>query len=502
MAALPGFSRFFDGLTLAGMALAMFLPSAVLAQAKPVFEPTTCWFDLPENQAAECGYLALPEDRRKPAGGKVRLPVVILKADPDEDTYGDPVLYITGGPGSDTDIDREGMSTWLKVRRESWLNGRDFILFDQRGVGLSKPVLECPEVNRVGMSILKLTGKSAEQRGLYVKSLNDCSARLRREGRDPANYTTRTTVADIADMRAALGIKEWNLLGGSYGSRVALAVMRYRPEGVRAVILDSVFPPQVRFYQEEPAKIAWAIDKVVRACAADRDCNDRMPNAKQKLTEIMERLQRQPVMVKQKDPTSGQFVDLPVNGAVWLRFMMQLMAERDGELQLVRYVALLDRQNYSFLNDYIRLTTLAYTHDRSTKIGMHYSVNCNDEYPFTDWEAVKRSLEGNPIFAEYGAALDTMEACPAWISPEAERLEKAAVRSEIPSLILNGEFDPKTPPEWAESTARSLPHSFYFEVKRVGHGAIFESACVVNMVKQFLDDPLTRPADACVAKED
>lgn len=502
MVSLPKVAGFRSYGTAAGIALAVLLPSAAMAQSTPVFETERCWFEAPDNHPAECGYLTVPEDRRKPAGAKVRLPVVILKADPDDDAYGDPVLYITGGPGSDTEIDREGMSSWLGVRRESWLDGRDFILFDQRGVGLAKPALECPEVNRAGMGILKLTGKPVEQRGLYVQSLNDCSARLRREGRDPANYTTRTTVADIADMRAALGIKEWNLLGGSYGSRVALAVMRYRPEGVRSVILDSVFPPQIRFYQEEPAKIAWAIDKVARACAADRDCNERMPNAKQKLTEIMERLQRQPVMITQKDPVSGQSVELPVNGAVWLRFMMQLMAERDGELQLVRYVALLERGNYHFLNDYIRLTTLAYTRDRSTKIGMHYSVNCNDEYPFTDWEAVKRSLEGNPIFAEYGSALDTMEACPAWISPEAERLEKAAVQSNIPALVLNGEFDPKTPPEWAESTARSLTRSFYFEVKRVGHGAIFESGCVVRMVKQFLDDPLTRPADACVAKED
>lgn len=500
---MPGFSQTFSWVLLAGIAAAALVPGlATAAETKPVFEPQSCWFDVPENQAAECGYLVVPEDRRKAAGDKVRLPVVVLKADPDHDAHADPVLYITGGPGSDTDIHRRGMSAWLKVRRDNWLDGRDFILFDQRGVGLAKPTLECPEVNRVGMALLKLAGKPDEQRSLYVQAMNDCSARLRKAGRDPANYTTRVTVADIADMRAALGIKEWNLYGGSYGSRVALAIMRYRPEGVRSVILDSVLPPQVYFFQEEPAKIAWALDKVANACAADKDCNARMPNARQKLTEIMERLQRQPVMVRQKDPTTGKMVDLPVNGAVWLRFVMGRMAERDPELQLVRYVALLDRKNYRFLEDYLADTAVGYTLDRSNKIGMHYSVNCNDEFPYTDWEAVKRALEGKPIIAEFGSALDNMEVCPAWVSPEAERLEKAPVRSDIPALILNGEFDPKTPPEWAESTARGLPRSFYFEVKRVGHGAIFESACVVDMVKQFLDDPLSRPDDVCVAKED
>lgn len=493
--------RIFNGIAVAA-ALMLLLPGAARAEAKPMFERQDCWFDVPEDQPAECGYLVVPENRRQPGGSTVRLPIVILKADPDDDIYADPVLYITGGPGSDTDIDRRGMASWLRIRRADWLNGRDFILFDQRGVGMAKPALECPEVNRVGMQLLLLTGKSEEQRGLYVQALNECAARLRGEGRDPANYTTRTTVADIADMRSALGIREWNLLGGSYGSRVALAVMRYRPEGVRAVILDSVFPPQVKFYQEEPAKIAWSIDKVAKACAADRDCNQRMPNAKQKLLDIMDRLQKTPVMVKQKDPTTGKMIELPINGAVWLRFMMGLMAERDAELQLVRYVALLDRGNYNFLSEDVRRTTLAYTRDRSTKFGMHYSVNCNDEFPFTDWQAVQTALAANPVIAEYAAALDTMEACPAWMSPDAERLDKSPVQSNIPSLILNGEFDPKTPPEWAESTARNLPRSFYFEVKRVGHGAIFESACVERMVKEFLDDPQARPADACVAQED
>jgi pimeloyl-ACP methyl ester carboxylesterase len=496
------FSRYF--LAMAGLAVAgaCAVPGTAVAGGNAVFEAEDCWFAVPEDQAAQCGYVSVAEDRKRPGGGKVRLPVVILKADPDDDTRADPILYITGGPGADTDIDTRGMSTWLGIRRQAWLDGRDLILFDQRGVGLAQPKLECPEVNRVGMKLLKLTGQAEEQRRIYTGALDDCSKRLRQQGRDMANYTTRVTVADIADMRQALGIGEWNLLGGSYGSRVALAVMRYRPEGIRTVILDSVFPPHVRFYEEEPRKIAWSIDKVAQACAADRDCNERMPNAKQKLTEIMNRLQAQPVMVKQKDPNTGQEIELAVNGAMWLRFVMGRMAERDGELQLVRYVELLERQKYGFLGEYLEAQALAATRGRSIKLGMHYAVNCNDEFNFTDWDAVKRAFETNAVFAEFGAALESQEVCPAWLSPEAEPLEKTPVRSDIPALVLNGEFDPKTPPEWAETTARHLSRSHYFEVKRVGHGAIFESGCVLRMVQEFLDDPLVRPADACAARVD
>jgi pimeloyl-ACP methyl ester carboxylesterase len=168
----------------------------------------------------------------------------------------------------------------------------------------------------------------------------------------------------------------------------------------------------------------------------------------------------------------------------------------------VRYVELLERQKYGFLGEYLEAQALAATRGRSIKLGMHYAVNCNDEFNFTDWDAVKRAFETNAVFAEFGAALESQEVCPAWLSPEAEPLEKTPVRSDIPALVLNGEFDPKTPPEWAETTARHLSRSHYFEVKRVGHGAIFESGCVLRMVQEFLDDPLVRPADACAARVD
>ncbi|NJN37162.1 MAG: hypothetical protein HC794_09085 [Nitrospiraceae bacterium] len=75
-------------------------------QAKPMFERQDCWFDVPEDQPAECGYLVVPENRRQPGASKVRLPIVILKADPDDDTFADPILYINNPPGVPSSVRR------------------------------------------------------------------------------------------------------------------------------------------------------------------------------------------------------------------------------------------------------------------------------------------------------------------------------------------------------------------------------------------------------------
>ena len=63
-------------------------------------------------------------------------------------------------------------------------------------------------------------------------------------------YNTASNAADINDLRLALGYDQVNLWGGSYGTRLALGVMRDYPEGLRSVVLDSVYPPDVDLYME------------------------------------------------------------------------------------------------------------------------------------------------------------------------------------------------------------------------------------------------------------
>ena len=71
-----------------------------------------------------------------------------------------------------------------------------------------------------------------------------CHDRLVDDGVALDSYNTAENAADIADLRVAMGIEEWDLYGVSYGTALALTVLRDHPEGVRSVVLDSVSAAQ------------------------------------------------------------------------------------------------------------------------------------------------------------------------------------------------------------------------------------------------------------------
>jgi pimeloyl-ACP methyl ester carboxylesterase len=111
---------------------------------------------------------------------------------------------------------------------------RDFIVVDLRGSGYSQPALDCPD-----------------RSGPAAQWMRTCRERLSSIA-DLDCYNSAAVAADLADLRRALGIREWNLLGESYGTRYALTAMRDQPEGIRSVILDSVVPPEADQYADGP----------------------------------------------------------------------------------------------------------------------------------------------------------------------------------------------------------------------------------------------------------
>src|SRR5262249_53599616 len=126
-----------------------------------------CWFEVPAGHTATCYRLAVPESRDHPGRRVLTLPVAVLSV-PAPRRHADPIVYLTGGPGSAVGLYPDAMKEWWPyIGTVPWLQGRDLILMDQRGAGLAEPSLDCPEIERVGLQLLKLSGDSARRRAVY-----------------------------------------------------------------------------------------------------------------------------------------------------------------------------------------------------------------------------------------------------------------------------------------------------------------------------------------------
>ena len=233
---------------------------AVAPPSHPVssaFQQTHCPFllgaGLVEGQNVKCGFLVVPEDRSLPKGPTIRLAVAIFKT-PSSQRDPDPVLFLSGGPGLPL-LERMG-PTFNAGNLAGSLQNRDLILLDQRGNGYSQPSLRC----------------SANE------TPRACHDRLVKSGINLNAYTTLENAADVHDLIRALGYQQVNLEGVSYGTRLALTVMRLFQADLRSVVLDSVIPPQVNGFTSIPPAALRAFDVLFQGCSADPSCNSTYPH--------------------------------------------------------------------------------------------------------------------------------------------------------------------------------------------------------------------------------
>jgi len=200
------------------------------------FEEAPCPFEVPEGAMVECGFVVVPEDHSDPTGPTIRLAVAVLK-DQSGEHQPDPVMLLTGGPGEKTVANGPALAPVLAPIHPN----RDLILFDQRGVGLSEPALECPEFVQALFDLLDEPDPNVALQARF-DALMACRDRLMSEGHNLSAYNTVQNAADVDAIRVALGYDQVNLYGGSYGSLLAQATMRDHPEGIRSVAINSVLP--------------------------------------------------------------------------------------------------------------------------------------------------------------------------------------------------------------------------------------------------------------------
>ncbi|NJN67175.1 MAG: alpha/beta fold hydrolase [Chloroflexaceae bacterium] len=462
----------------------------------PRFEPSACPFGVPGGIRVECGYLTVPEDRRQPASRPIQLAVAVVPAR-GAAPVADPVVYLSGGPGS-----AALASTVTFAQGWSWLlANRDFVVLDQRGTGFSRPALACPELAQLAVEVLGQEMTRAEKVRAEIDTALQCRNRLVSEGVNVAGYTSAATVADLNDLRLALGYDQFNLFGISYGTRVALTAMRDYPHMLRSVVLDSTYPLQANLFTEMPANMDRSLSTLFRNCASNPTCRQNDPDLETVFYDLVAQLDANPVTVWPVNPHTGRSVKVRVDGTELLSLMFRLLYDTQAIPSLPQMIAATRNGNYEMLTS-MEQRRLGRT-GGSFSHGLYFSVECGEEIAFTTEHEVLATLEAFPHLRPFfeGIPENTTEIfrlCGEWGMHPPDPAENAPVVSEVPALILAGEYDPITPPAWGRLVAETLSHSSVYEFPGTGHAVITRGACPQSLIRAFLDNPMQPPDGECV----
>lgn len=457
------------------------------------FEDSECPFYVSRREAVRCGFLIVPEDRRQPQGPTIQIAVAVYYSTGTAPSP-DPLIYLDGGPGAYT-LELLGEDARRYFR--DFLGERDLILFDQRGIGYSEPSLDCPEIEEA--HTLNLLKSSLDGTQVVEEALLACRDRLQAQNISLSAYSSRENAADVVDMARVLGYTEFNLMGGSYGTRLALTVMRDYPDQVRSAILDSTYPPQVdSFLFASAANMERSLELLFAACIDDEACDAAYPNLRNVFYKVIDLHNQTPVTLSVYDFRQDRQQDVLIDGERLIRIVWSLLYSSQSLPYIPEMIYELRYSDYETLEWLASSYFSQYTY---VSEGMYYAVECNEDVPFMTLENLLALSAGvNPrVWESLVQTPDFLGFCADWMDVTPDPLENEAVYSTVPTLIFSGEYDPITPPAWGELVAATLPNSYVFEFPGLSHGVVSAHECPTQMARTFLRNPSRAPNSVCLA---
>ncbi|MEU1273403.1 alpha/beta hydrolase [Streptomyces sp. NPDC005799] len=436
----------------------------------------------------------MPENRAHHDGRTIRLTVVIVPATSAKPAK-DPVVFMEGGPGGDA-IGAIPFLIDSQVNRD-----RDLIVMTQRGGLHSQPNLSCPEIDRFYAGAVGRRYDAPSTGRLLVRATKQCRDRLTAAGVELSAYNTTENAADFADLRRALGIRQWNVYGYSYGTDLALTYLRRQPAGIRSMAIDSVAPPQIVSLPWTWDSAAEGIDAIFRACAAQPRCKSRYPDVRRTLTEQVRRLEAHPLTVMVQPPAGGSPVKVVLDGGA----LVNVLVADGGALPAVDVPAALDELAHGNPLRFARARAAGATPAVGEfAYGLTNSVACSEWVPgFSQRDVLKagrRNFPGWPdtVLAQAPQLPFQYEVCRVWNVPDRTAVQRVATVSKVPALVVSGTFDAKTGASWGAYAARTLSRSTVVRIPGIGHWVVPQSPCAQRVLASFLAHPNT-PETGCVA---
>ena len=457
--------------------------------------------------------MQVPENREKTDSRYIELSFIKLNSTWDEEKEAekdeedrsklppgkrdDPIIYLTGGPGA------QAINYVNRFKDHTIRTHRDLYILEQRGIGHSGDF--CLKYTTREPALNSATSL-AERLAAAIKQQNNCSINATAAGVDLTGYNTIENARDVKALRRALGFEQWNLWGISYGTIVGQAYINEDPEGIRAIILDAISPLNARQNIETWLVPTWYerdLDKLQALCLADDDCADAYPDFKQKLYDAIKSVTDNPITVKVKDTETFPEGEARVFSDLVAFLPFSLFYEQSNYAALPAVItawseAVIRRDETLFS----ALMQANSGDGYASSPGMSDAVLCVDGEIDSLVQSIQKEFNDNPlltnaIFTEENLLAQKERCRLMGMHPRGEA-EYRIPQTDIPTLLVEGDMDPITPPPLAKIIEPGFSNSAYIEFPYAGHGPTRSVKCAGEMMNKFYDTPGEKPDLTCV----
>jgi pimeloyl-ACP methyl ester carboxylesterase len=430
----------------------------------------------------QCGQLAVPLDRTGAVPGTITLSVerAVAASNP----TGSAIVALAGGPGQAA---LPAASEFASILGPGLAN-RDLVVFDQRGTGASGR-LSCPALDQAFSSVAAAAAQCANQLG-------------------PARgfYRSSDSVDDIEAIRVASGYQKIVLFGVSYGTKVALDYAAKYPANVEALILDSVVPPE----GSDVLNVSTfkAMPRALGELCGNGACKGITSSVGHDLFNLVHKIGRKPLKGTVNTP-GGRHLKVTLNQDGLLDILLAgdlnptLRIELPGAFRSaiksdtkpllrlllraagltgipsVRLQGTLDETDSTALFAATRCEESAFPWDRAAgpEQRADQAVAAARAHPATDFQ---------PFSYSVALRSEAIPVCVAWPNASPPPAPPAPLPT-VPTLILDGGSDLRTPVEDAQSVAARIPGSVLVPVPYVGHSVVTSDFgdCAKNALAAF-----------------
>lgn len=463
-------------------------------------------FDVPAAFAArsDCGYVTVPEEHAQPQGRTLQLAVVRIRSTR-KSPAADPLFVEQGGPGDSTIGVIVDWAVPNLPELQAVLKSRDLVFVEERGTKYSKPFLSCPEYDAKNIAVAK--GERAYTDPSWFEACND---RFRQQGINLNAFNTHENAADVYFVAETLGYPKFNYYGVSYGTLLGQYVIAQADKHkarLRSVILDGVVRPDIDFNLAGGHTVSYALRNVFHACAQDQKCGAAYPDLEQKFLAIVDQLNRKPVPLTLTTGTSKQTVVTRLDGNSFISGMIPLLARPySGNTargtSIPKYIHAASQGDFDWIAD--GLSDDLESSGSSSK-GMYSSVLC---VRAKSVQAAPAQVMPPPYPQFIPLGIREGEAVTKVCDILQADLKPPFVyeNPQIPTLVLNGTYDPVTPQPYGEAVARNLENAYVYTFPGLGHGSFFPprgmpaTACVIQIATDFLANPGRAPNSSCLTQ--